>query len=400
MKKLFFLLCLLCILSPAGIYPSGSGTSGGVVFSLPASVKASGMAEAYTACDGDLSSVHYNPAGIASMKNNQLSLFYRRGIAEDNFSSIAYGAVTKAGVLACSILYYSAGNIELIDLNENSETVNAQSDYLGTLSYARTINKISLGLNFKFLKSTLVQEFNSTALGFDTGLLYNGEGFGVGLSLLNAGTKLKYQDKSFSLPLTVKAGVSYWLIEKPNYNMVADFDISKQNDTKLKENVGCEFSFKDTYFLRTGYKIGYDEDTLSFGIGVAQNNISVDYALSLMGELGLTHNIGFCFKFGAENTAEEDYSIHSELIPESQAKEEKAQQKNPNKYVEGSEMLDAKTKIKVQGYYDKGNQLMGNKDYEGAMAEFKKVLMFLPNHKQSIDKIKRCKQLMPEEENE
>ncbi len=102
-----------------GLWAKGAGTSGGIILEQPAGARASGMAEAYTAVGGDISVLHYNPASLISLPGREAAFTYQRGLADDSFMSLLYGQPTPLGVFGGAFSYYTAGDIELIDLDGN-----------------------------------------------------------------------------------------------------------------------------------------------------------------------------------------------------------------------------------------------------------------------------------------
>ena len=55
-------------------------------------------------------------------------------------------------------------------------------------------------------------------------------------------------------------------------------------------HVGGELLVKEHVALRAGAKFGYDDETMSFGLGLIQHRFRFDYALvPLTSDLGTTH---------------------------------------------------------------------------------------------------------------
>jgi hypothetical protein len=55
-------------------------------------------------------------------------------------------------------------------------------------------------------------------------------------------------------------------------------------------HVGGEYAYHDWLALRAGAKFGYDEQDVSFGLGIVRGKISFDYALLPVGaNLGSSH---------------------------------------------------------------------------------------------------------------
>ena len=295
MKILFILSVGLGIVMsiPSFAESSDVGTSGGIILSQAIGAKAAGLAEAYTAGSGDVGCLYYNPAGLAFLNKKQASFAYQTGIAEDKFGLIDFGTPIKKGVFAGSIVYYTAGDIELINVSGNTWTVNALKEYLIIMSYSRKlIRNISFGMNVKILESEIVEAANGTAYAIDFGGLYKRERLSLGIAIQNIGTKLKYLRVSDPLPRNIRMGISYsfnkWTIA---------MDAIKPNDGKRRESLGVEYLYSNLLSLRTGYKFGHDLDSLYFGIGFNIGGITLDYGISAMNELSYNHKISLTYHF-------------------------------------------------------------------------------------------------------
>jgi hypothetical protein len=294
MKKII-LAILVVVFSAINIVIAGDkGTSGGLILTQTMDARAIGMAEAFTSIGNSLANIHYNPAGIGFIRQHQASLMFKRGIAEDNIGVIDIGMPLRKGALAVGVLYYSAGDIELIDSLGVEKDVNAQKDYVVCISYGyRIMTNFSVGANVKMLKSTLVEDVSASAYAADFGGLYRIRKFAIGCAVQNVGSKLKYLDKGDALPLTIRAGASYaW------NKLIGSADIVKQNDSDIKENIGAEYLINNMFFVRAGYKFGYDVDSMTFGLGFKYfQRFQLDYGLALIDEFDNTHNITFTIKF-------------------------------------------------------------------------------------------------------
>lgn len=298
MLKKFFVVVLLIVflqIKFSLLIVTSESATGAIILSQPIGARASGMGEAYTTSKGDVLGIYYNPS---CSYDKLISVLYQRGIAEDNFGVIGFGYPTEIGNFAGSVLYYSAGSIELINLQEEEKTVNAQTDFLVTISYSKKFGELSFGGNSKFLSSKLVEEVSANTFAFDLGSNYQIiDDMIVGLSVQNIGGKLKYLDEGDKIPLTIRLGSSYKIPLADSHFLLTALDIVKVNDNKIKLHTGFEYTY-ELYSLRAGYKIGYDTDKLTFGCGYLQDRYSIDYAISIMGELGLIHRVSLNYKFG------------------------------------------------------------------------------------------------------
>lgn len=302
-KKIFkefhlflFLNLLLIIKEPAS---AEIGSSAGITLFQPIGSRASSMGEAYATAEGDVFSVHYNPS--SDLTHKQFSMLYQTGIADDSFGGLAIGLVFNSLRLSSTLVYYNAGEIELIDTNGNHTGVNAQTDYLFTLCLSKRLkNNVSLGGNLKFLNSTLVEKFSTTVFLFDMGVNYRVNKYiKIGVALQNLGNEVKYYNISEKLSWIFRIGISYSFSQSisPSSSFLA-FDIVKiSHENKFKYHTGFEYTFKRLISFRLGYKMSYTLESWSLGFGLRLENASIDYAFVPFVDLGNTHKIGFSVNF-------------------------------------------------------------------------------------------------------
>jgi len=284
----FILLAIPCL-----VLAGGAGTTGGITLSQTIGARAEAMAEAYTAVSGDVLGIYYNPALASTLKEKQAAILYQKGIAEDNFGAFSVGAPLGFGTVAGSLVYYNAGDVELIDLAGKERTVNAQKDLLAIFSYAKKIGKFSAGASLKYLSSKLAEE-KATTPAFDLGGNYQiNTRTMVGLAILNIGGELRYLKEADEIPLTIRAGISHQWPE-----LLIAGDIVKRDD-KTSGHIGAEYTFKKLLSIRAGYTIDEDLGGPGFGFGLNHNQFSINYALSSKEDLDLSHYVGLTYKLGS-----------------------------------------------------------------------------------------------------
>src|ERR1700730_6994694 len=94
---------------------SVGGTSGSEVLSIPVGARAIGMGEAYTAQADDVSSLYWNPAGLAILNQSQASFMYNQNIQDVTYSHLAVATPLENGGLGASLSYLSFGTINGFD---------------------------------------------------------------------------------------------------------------------------------------------------------------------------------------------------------------------------------------------------------------------------------------------
>ncbi|MDD5687960.1 MAG: PorV/PorQ family protein [Elusimicrobia bacterium] len=301
------------------LYSSGTSTSGGTLLKQYVGGRASSMGEAYVAISDDLYGLHYNPAGMANLEREFTCTYFQEPEVSFNYGLVGYGQnIGKMGVLAGSVFTYDAGKIEWEDDSGNVSKLSVQRDYLYTLGYAKEIlYNFSVGVNAKLFSSTLVEKYNATAYGADIGGLYITpvEGLSVGTVMQNIGTPIKYIAVSDPMPTTFRVGVGYQLSLSQKTDLTVEMDIVKPNDSDIKENVGLECWIGDMLALRAGYKIGYDLENYSFGLGFEWSKIKIDYSMVSRKNLEIVHIFSVSLiQFGSKD--EEVKEVDKEKVSE------------------------------------------------------------------------------------
>jgi len=299
-KRVFILSIFLITVLTTGLWAKGAGTSGAIILEQPVGARACGMAEAYTAVRGEIGVLHYNPAGLISLPSREASFTYQRGLADDNFMSLLYGQPTPVGVFAGAFSYYTAGDIELIDLDGNEWTVKAEQDFVLLAGFAREVlENWPMGINLKIISSKLVEAESGTAFAVDFGGLYHPpvEGLDIGLAIRNLGTKLKFIEGDDSLPLTICLGGAYersFGSQKILVSIDLPFLVYEQ---MLTPAVGVEFDWREMVQGRIGYKFNSDDTGLALGMGFTYQNYFINYAFGLVNRLENGHRVSLGVRF-------------------------------------------------------------------------------------------------------
>ncbi len=282
------------------------GTTGADFLKIGLGAAAAGVGEAYTARSGDVNSVFYNPAGLADMKMNMLAATHLNWIAETRYEALAYARpILGVGTVGASVFLLHMPEIPSLDANGISQGMVQAYDLGVQFSYARDLSSwlgltgLSGGANMKILRRELAGS-NASGLAADLGALYQlDENFTFGLSCLNLGYLSEFESGSEKLPIVIRAGTCYAQDLGELHQIAAMVDLVQSLDNTLRSNFGLEYSFQNTVSLRAGYKLGYDTDGFQAGAGVQWQNLSLDYALKLMGIFGTTHLVSAGMGFGS-----------------------------------------------------------------------------------------------------
>jgi len=156
-----------------------------------------------------------------------------------------------------------------------------------------------LGANFTGLYEK-IDTSSSNGLSGDAGYIYLTpiQDMRVLASVKNFGITTKMDSEEIELPLTMELGISKDFALNENrlsteLKMIKDID----ND-ELKGSLGVEANIYKILFVRTGYKLGSDLESISAGFGVNLQRFSIDYSYNpIKEELDDVHLLGLSYHF-------------------------------------------------------------------------------------------------------
>ncbi len=332
--RLTLSLVLACLLAlPVGAQQDKRAQTGMKFLSTSIDARAASLGNAVTAVDGMYASLFYNPAGMASQQN-----FVTAGAAQVQFiADIDYNIAGvsfapqggRFGVIGLSLMHVDYGTFE--------ETIRANNDDgfvdLGTFSpsayaigvgYARALtDRFSIGGHVKYASldlgapvdergadgSLVRADAQEGVMAYDFGMLYK-TGFrslNFAVTARNFSPEVTFVEESFQLPLELRIGFAMNLMDLTNFNrdvhsLLFVVDTSKPRDFAEQINVGGEYGFMNTLFLRAGYTQPADEQGVSLGVGVQQQvrgvGFGADYAYTDFGvfnQFGRVHRLALRF---------------------------------------------------------------------------------------------------------
>lgn len=286
---------LLLIVSIPAAFAGGTTAS---FLKLGSGARATGLGGAYTAVSGDINSISYNPAGLASLKRSEAG-FTRAELVEGvSYNFLGYSRPAIKGTLGLGVSYLGQSSIDGRGANREATGAFQASDTAVSLAYARQVtSRAGVGLNIKYITSRIARE---TANGWavDAGWQYKmpEKGLGLGFAVQNLGPRMKFLDEGSSLPLTARAGAGYMLLD----NVLLSLDVSRQvNVKKTVFSFGSEYAVFNSLFMRAGYLASAaaggsglaDVDVFKAGFGFKLRNFNLDYAVTPFGDIGRAHRI-------------------------------------------------------------------------------------------------------------
>ncbi|TBR20939.1 PorV/PorQ family protein [bacterium] len=310
-------------------YAAGPGTSAATFLNLGFGARPLALGESFVAVADDVSAVHYNPAGLAfapSLASRQSQRRYE--MLASHAMHIQDIRLSQFGFLArpwgFSLTHLSLDGIE----RRTSETLQPEgsfgaSDLLFGVSYGRRLVDygVGLGASGKYIKQS-IGEYSASAYALDLGALYRLQSAPVslGASVVNLGTRVKFVDQAYPLPLTLRLGAAYGMTARFPHALTIQLDLPRDNAPNVR--LGMEYLGFGPFALRAGYRttsaaqrsaalgkaLGSSAPGLAefygmfMGAGFRSKYGSMDYTLLPYGELGNAHRFSFTVRFGGPNS--------------------------------------------------------------------------------------------------
>lgn len=213
-----------------------------------------------------------------------------------------------------SLTYLSLGGIEA----RSGDTAQPEgsfgaSDFYGAVSYSHPLgDSLTVGVTGKFIQEKIGSEQAGTYAA-DIGVMQALGRYSVGAALTNVGPPVKFLDRSFALPRTLRGGVSVDAAPVP-VRITAEAE-SQKGESDILYRMGLEYAAGKKLTLRGGY-LSYSAATRSAlkggaladaglggwvgmtgGFGLRLGGYAFDYAFVPYGELGNSHKMSFSVRF-------------------------------------------------------------------------------------------------------
>ena len=279
----------------AGRALASTGEAGFAFLKIGVGARAMGLGSAYVALADDPTALHWNPAGLASSSEGvNVTAMHNEWIADFRQEYAAATVPAGPGTLGASFTgFYMADELERRDETGTLTGHFGYNDVAVTLGYGMPVAKgADAGLSVRYIRELIADE-SATSIAFDFGGRYkvSDTGLSLGAAVQNVGGDAKFVAESFPIPLTTRLGAAYsHSIASLQGTGLLTTEYRKALGEDGRVHVGGEFAYHEWLALRAGAKFGYDDQDVSFGLGIAHKNIKFDYALLPIGaNLGSTH---------------------------------------------------------------------------------------------------------------
>ena len=328
MRKL--ILFILVIILPTAIFGddfSKVGTASAQFLKIGVGARAMGLGGTFTAIANDVSTIYWNPAGIANLKTTSIGFTHSQWFADisHDFAGVTI-PLSSSDYLAVQATSLNTGEQEITTVTQPNGTgvfYDVRDLAIG-LSYARQLtDRFSVGLSVKYVMQQLHNE-SASSITLDIGS-YLRTGFHsliIGMAISNFGGTMQLDGRDlivitdlnsevsgnynpdarlttqeYPLPLIFRVGLAMDfvggddpIISSEDNRITLAIEGTHLNDNNERINIGGEYSWTETVFVRAGYKFNYDSENWTFGAGfnipIGGQNIVFDYAFIEFKDLG------------------------------------------------------------------------------------------------------------------
>jgi len=320
--------------------PYRVGTTAATFLEIGYGSAGSAMGDAYVSVVQDISSMYWNPAGLAYMEQSEAIFSYQPWVADINTSFTGIGLVLpRIGTIGLGLIHVGYGDMEVttLEMQDGTGELFTASDLAFNLSYGRRLAQwFAFGASAKYVSST-IWHTSASAMALDLGVVVNTDffsptgkrehGLNIGMSISNYGTRMRYdgmdllnpidilpyeegnyrdvqglfKTESWELPLIFRIGISVNPLVTEQHKLTLAVDALHPNNNSESLNIGGQYQLTvptvGLFALRGGYKALFMDDSeygLTLGGGVQLRlmhnfGLKIDYAFRGVGVLGNAH---------------------------------------------------------------------------------------------------------------
>lgn len=294
------------VLLSAGVpvWAESAGTAGAVFLKIDPNARPTAMGGAYTALAEDVNAVAYNPGGLGRVRQSEITLMHNEYLEDVNHEYLGFVYPNfYEGTLGVDLSYLDLGSFQRYTVGAGGVPVAGggfdASDLALRAAYGRNYSEeLSWGAGLKYIRENL-DNVKAQGWAVDLGVMYHPADYDrltLGMTLLNLGPKMQYQNRHERLPLTWRGGGAYRLEEFP---LVFSAELQKSIDDGWGFAAGGEYEFNEAFSLRVGYNSLFDAGSgITCGAGFKFNVFRVDYAYQPVEHMGDIHRLSLNMALG------------------------------------------------------------------------------------------------------
>ncbi len=281
--------------------------AGALFLVFPVGAQAVGMGQTATAASGHGEAAFWNPAGLATMSDDEFALHSATLVAGKSHVLGAYFPSRGIGVLGGAVYLVDYGDLDRTDQNGNTIARIAPRNFEFIASYATSLaGSFVLGLSYKLVEFRV--DCSGDCRDFPTGTgathaLDLGGQFSVGpggplrigVALRNVGFRLQVQNQAQADPLPARLAIG--ALYEVHFRPAEGATLDKAFDLKLAADVDSPWGQGGQSETRLGFDVGYQklvrvragyafvQDGLSgpsVGLGIESGSLGVDLARAFL----------------------------------------------------------------------------------------------------------------------
>jgi hypothetical protein len=252
---------MLLAMTVAGIVPGRAVAQGesAVPFLLIApNSRAAGIGESGTGTVDDASAIFWNPAALAFLEGQEISITHANWLPQFNLPDLFYDHLNYrmkidaiGGTIGASVTYLNLGEFSVTNSSGPTVIDKFKSfEYAVVAGYAtKAYDDLGIGINLRFIHSALSPigtesergDGVASTVSVDLAMMWRpsvldipllgdiGKRFSVGVNLSNIGPKVTYIDAAQAdpLPTQLRLGLGYKLLDDEYNSLTASLDFSR-----------------------------------------------------------------------------------------------------------------------------------------------------------------------------
>lgn len=284
------------------VFSDAPDRAGFDVLTWDTGARASAMGGSVAGLRADLQALAYNPASLYGVPDGRLSFSYQRRFADIQGGMLAASKRAMGYTFGFSLRYANYGEMRRTDALMNDLGHFTPGDFILGLSLSDSLNfGLIWGVTAQYVYSGY-DGYTASAACLDLGVQYPvaSQAMVLAASVTHLGVALDafLEDKE-KLPVTVRLGVAKQLAHLPllfHFNLIRYLDHESGHMGGFYWSLGGEFTLSESLFFRWGYHSRGQEQRvvesqsrlagLSFGLGLALSQLTVDVGYGLYGALG------------------------------------------------------------------------------------------------------------------
>jgi len=278
------------------------GSTDGQFLKIGVSPRGTALSDSYIAMVEGVEGTYYNSSALAWLEGTDIVFNHTvwfAGINHD-FAAVArsFGNYGSFGISAIG-LYTDEMKVRTpLQPNGTGETFYSGNYKIG-LTYSRFfLDRVTIGGTVSLIHLSLYGDFTATTFAFDIATMYKSDfrGFTFAMQMANFGSNIKFVNESYPLPTSFTFGACINVIELDSQKFIYSFTAVKPNDGSPTMQMGGEWNYDDSLFLRGGYYFNHSTASYSFGAGfkikISDYQLRTDYSYNDYNLLGASHRFG------------------------------------------------------------------------------------------------------------